>query len=546
MPGMTHRLLLAALTLLAAAAPAQAEVVVHGTGEPAFTSSRNNTQWVQWSNNGNYRIEFHHHVNGGNPVVDGPYQVARTGTTSVNWDGIRGTTIPLQEGSTYTICGFGRWDDGTGMYFPDFSTSCGDADRRGLRASTTIDRTAPTATATLGAGAAAVRSAAVGLRIAFTDDLAGPFPANFLCVQHGAASGPVCDSGKGYRYVEQPACSQPLTASRTSTAFECTIDMASAPDGEVWTCVMAADASIPDNPTSADQRAPATAANRSAPNCDGVLLDRVAPSVTIGAPASVTAGDLVPFTTEASDATSGLTGRFEWTWGDGTAPGSGASATHTFTQPGTYEVVVRTADAAGNPATAKRVVTVQPRPATGGGETPSGGGAPAGGGGSPAGGGGVPAGGGSPAGDVAGDSDADEGGLDVDVSAPRAVSRARARRGLRLTLDTSDAGTARLALLRAGRVVAQATRRVAEGESRHTLRLPRGLGNGAYRLRVVLTTAAGESRTASVAVRVGPAPRARSASAAAAAPGVTGTSGPTLPDGRFHGTAPRRFTPDLR
>ncbi|UUY04938.1 hypothetical protein LRS13_05255 [Svornostia abyssi] len=132
-----------AAALLAPAA-ADAEVVVKGTGEPAFTNSANNTQWVEWSNNGPYRVEFNHHVNGGTAVVDGPYNVASTGSTSVNWSGIRGVSVPLAEGSTYMICGFGRWYDGVGMWFPDFSTACGDADRRGLRASTTIDRTAPT------------------------------------------------------------------------------------------------------------------------------------------------------------------------------------------------------------------------------------------------------------------------------------------------------------------------------------------------------------------------------------------------------------------
>lgn len=33
--------------VLAAAAPATAEVTVEGSGEPAFTSSTNNTQWVR-------------------------------------------------------------------------------------------------------------------------------------------------------------------------------------------------------------------------------------------------------------------------------------------------------------------------------------------------------------------------------------------------------------------------------------------------------------------------------------------------------------------
>lgn len=207
-----------AVALLAPAA-AQAEVVVAGTGEPAFTNSANNTQWVQWSNNGNYRIEFNHHVNGGTAVVDGPYQVGRTGTTSVNWSGIRGVSIPLTEGNSYMICGFGRWDDGTGVYFPDFSTACGDADRRGLRASTTIDRTPPVIGVTLAGGTGVTKSASIPLRIGFSDNIAGPFPANFVCVEYSAA-GPLCDAGRGFKYVEQPNCSQPQNAGR-NTNFDC-------------------------------------------------------------------------------------------------------------------------------------------------------------------------------------------------------------------------------------------------------------------------------------------------------------------------------------
>src|SRR5215203_978312 len=132
---------------------ASAEVIVSGTGEPAFTNTANNTQWVEWSNSGKYRIEFNQYVNGGTPIKDGPYQVNPTGSTKVDWTGIQ--NIPLIEGNTYTICGFGRWDDGTGVYFPDFSTSCGDADRRNLRASTTIDRTPPTIGLSLAGDAAA-------------------------------------------------------------------------------------------------------------------------------------------------------------------------------------------------------------------------------------------------------------------------------------------------------------------------------------------------------------------------------------------------------
>jgi hypothetical protein len=70
--------------------------------------------------------------------------------------------------------------------------------------------------------------------------------------------------------------------------------------------------------------------------------------------------------TQASDAVSGVAGGFTWNWGDNTAGGSGATAAHTFTAPGTYQVVASGTDGAGNFGTGTKVITVQPA-STGGG-----------------------------------------------------------------------------------------------------------------------------------------------------------------------------------
>ena len=51
---------IAVASALLAPAAAHADVVVLGTGEPEFTNSANNTQWVQWTNSGPYRVEFNH------------------------------------------------------------------------------------------------------------------------------------------------------------------------------------------------------------------------------------------------------------------------------------------------------------------------------------------------------------------------------------------------------------------------------------------------------------------------------------------------------
>ncbi len=101
----------------------------------------------------------------------------------------------------------------------------------------------------------------------------------------------------------------------------------------MWACVRAADAAIPDNPSSSNQSASADKANLSDPACDGVVLDRTAPEVSISGPATARVGDLVAFGVQAADATSGLTSEYEWAWGDDTAAGSGEAPRHTFLQP---------------------------------------------------------------------------------------------------------------------------------------------------------------------------------------------------------------------
>ena len=53
------------------------------------------------------------------------------GTMWINWSGVPGVTLPLQEGSQYGIRVQGYWTDGT-IHFPDFIDSCGDATQRGL------------------------------------------------------------------------------------------------------------------------------------------------------------------------------------------------------------------------------------------------------------------------------------------------------------------------------------------------------------------------------------------------------------------------------
>ncbi len=288
----------------------------------------------------------------------------------------------LQHGGQYGVCAQGQYSfPNDSLFFPDGPNSCSMGTMLGRRAHTTIDRSKPTAALQVAAGADYVKDSKIAVRIDFSDDVAGPFPANFLCFQVGGGPQNLCDKNTGAIYGHNPACSVPGSAGK-STTFSCTADYGQVPDGNVWACVIAADASIPDNPNGPDQSATADKANLSAASCDGVVVDRTPPTAAIEvASASVKVGELVSFQASASDATSGLTGAGQWTWGDNTAAASGDALTHTYTQPGTYEVALTVTDAAGNAATAKKAITVvasggdtttppPPPPPPGGGTTP--------------------------------------------------------------------------------------------------------------------------------------------------------------------------------
>ena len=383
---------------LGAAQPAAAQVQPAGTGEPLYTNSQQNTQWFEWpasSGIDKYRVRFDYYEN--NALVANPTQnPAPNGASNVwaNWSGVRN----LQHGGQYGVCAQGQYTfPNDSLWISDGPNSCSMGTQLGRRAYTTIDRSKPTTAIAVAGGAAATNDAKLPIQVNFADDVAGPFPANFMCFQFGGTNN-ICDANAGFIYGYTSACSVPGSGGK-STTFTCTADVGAgnnpAPDGPVWACVIAADAAIPDNPASANQSGSAEQANKSDAKCDGVLLDRTAPQVSIQSAGAAKVGDLVSFGSQATDATSGLAGGFEWTFGDNSGGATGESVSHTFTQAGTYEVKVKTSDAAGNQGTATKVVTVS-APTTGGGgggggstPPPSGGG---GGGGST-----PPAGGGSTA-----------------------------------------------------------------------------------------------------------------------------------------------------
>jgi PKD repeat protein len=544
-------LFLGAVACAAAAAPqASAQVQPAGTGEPLYTNSTQNTQWFEWpatSGADAYRVRFDYYEN--NALRANPTVNYGTGAGSVwaNWSGVAN----LQHGGQYGICAQGQYsfpDDS--LFFPDGPNSCSMGTMLGRRAYTTIDRSKPTAAVTLADGAEVLKDTKVPLRIDFSDDVAGPFPANFICFQVGGGPGNLCDKNTGAIYGYNAPCSVP-GGSGKSTSFTCTADYGQVADGTVWACVIAADASIPDNPNGPNQTATAEKANLSASSCDGVTVDRTPPTVAIGvSAASVEVGELVSFQVSASDATSGLSGAGAWTWGDNTAGGSGDDATHTYTHPGTYEVALTVSDAAGNKATAKKTITVAS--AGGGTTTPptNGGGGDGttppptnGGGGGPTspptngGGGGTtppPANGG---GGTTTPPDADPEGDDaptLEIDAPRSV-RARAK-SIPVELTAGGAGRVQLTLNRGSRVVARAGVKLdADGTADYRLKLPKRIKSGRYTLKA---TYAGITESRGVTL-TGKASAHRAS--ASSVPAVAIGAGPrALPDGTFHGARPDR------
>src|SRR3954470_1398478 len=389
---------------------AAAAVQPAGTGEPLYTNSAQNTQWFEWpatSGIGSYKVQYSYYENN-TLVADPTVNPSPNGASNVwaNWSGVR----TLQHGGQYGVCAQGSYTvPQDTMWSADGPNSCSMGTMLGRRAYTTIDHSKPSTSVALAGGAAATKDAKVAIQVNFADDVAGPFPANFMCFQFGGTSN-ICDSNAGFIYGYTSACSVPGGDGK-STTFTCTADFGSgdkpAPDGPVWACVVAADAAIPDNPSGPNQAQPAEKANLSDAKCDGVLLDRKAPSVSIDGATMAKVGDLVSFGAQASDATSGVAGSFDWSFGDSTGGATGESVNHTFMAPGTYEVKVKTADGAGNQGTATKVITVS---AAGGGSTGGGGGSTGG-----------SSGGGSTGGSTGGSSAGGQGGASaaVEVSAPR-------------------------------------------------------------------------------------------------------------------------------
>ena len=465
------------LTALAAAGPAAADVTVEGTGEPAYTNSTNNTQWIRWqqpSGTDAYRLHARYYKNNVQ-VSEVTWSVnTQTGTAWLNWSGV----ATLEHGAQYGICVTGEFSlPNDSLYFPDGSNSCSNGTMEGKRSYTTIDRSKPSASMAVAGGAEFTKQNTIPVSIGFQDDVAGPHPANFVCVQAGP--GP-CSGQHQYR----AECSVPGGPGK-STTFGCGVDVSELPDGPVTVCAIAADAAVPDNSSSANQTGSASQANLSTSVCDSVVLDRQGPSLAVNASKTVVqTGEQVAFSADLSDSGSGIdTNTSSWEFGDGKPAASGAAASHSFDQPGTYVVSFRAKDKAGNESVTQKSITVE-APASGG--TP-----PAGGGTPPASGGTPPAGGGPLPGVQIGS---------IRVVVPKSVRLGKVKQ-LALRARTEKAGVLTLRLTRGGKVYSRLTVGVSPGETTQRLRLPKGLKRGTYAVKIAFK-AKGTSYTVAGSTKV--------------------------------------------
>jgi len=139
----------------------------------------------------------------------------------------------------------------------------------GKRSYTTIDRSKPSVALTAAGGNASTKSASIPVSIAFSDDVAGPYPSTWTCITAGSEP---CGQ---FDYNQK--CSAPGGGGK-STTFSCDLDASQLPDGPVTVCARSADASVPDNASGADQSKPASQANLSDAGCDTVTLDRSVPA----------------------------------------------------------------------------------------------------------------------------------------------------------------------------------------------------------------------------------------------------------------------------
>ena len=539
-------LILAGIALHATVAQAS----VTGYSEPAYTkTSGQNTYWWNWQAvqgyNSNNQPVYNYYLclgtihNGiteetaGNPNStpnNCALQRSSSSPTSANvWYEPYTANTVLQDGNTYQMCATG--------YYYNFYLYTIDNAYTNQCPYTTIDRNAPSISASVDGTALYTNNPLLALQINYSDPTSPPWfgsngiASNWDCINRGA---PCTPSGN-----PDPNCSARHYANSKTDYFTCQADATSAADGDWYFCAFSADAALPDNPSGTNQFvATSNQANRSTTQCGHVVLDRAAPAVTAHASSvNVTTGTLVNFSASATDAASGVGNSFDWDFGDNTPHGAGMTPSHTYTQPGTYQAKVTAVDGAGNPGQGTVTITVNPA-SNNSGSTQTAGTTQGTSGATPtshvtttivsqqAGGGGA--------------TTASVGSLDV--IAPKKFKSGKKALLLALTADT--AGSVKVALLKSSKVVSRAGAKLGgPGTYALKLKVPKKLKAGSYKLQITFTPK-GSSRgtTKKLGLKVLAAKKARHKIAAKrSAPAVTGIHTPAgQPTGANHG-GPRRI-----
>jgi hypothetical protein len=453
---------------------ASASVQIASTGEPRYINTTTNTWFVDYVPCCDaFRVRF----NFGNqlgPILTEFSSFVATTISGQMFDSQAG----LVEGNDYYVCATGMRTFGGIGETAEANSSC--FGTIGKNASVIVDRHPPNISVSVDGALNYTNNLTMAYHVDYADAISPPFPANYICRSFDAP-------GSCAIFNYNAACSSPVNGALSRiNAFDCQeVLPPTQPDGPVYFCARSADQAVPDIPGNADQFTGSTAdkANISAVGCGNVILDRTAPAVSttangVASAVAVKVGDLVSFAAQANDATSGV-GALSWTFGDNTAGGAGAAVTHTYTQAGTFQATVSTADGAGNAGTSHVTVTVTP-PAPGGttGSTGSSSTTTV-----------APTaaqisqqagGGGTQNSIVAG----------LDIIAPKRIKIAPKLKAVSLALTASGAGKMTVALLKGTRIVARGgVNFTRPGTAGFKLKLPRKMAPGIYKLKITFTPA---------------------------------------------------------
>src|SRR4051812_19573117 len=348
----------AAICSLAAIGASTAHAGAFPYAEPSYTKTNgNNAFWFHWkaesgvtaggatsnvfytcanTHRDSTQIEAHQGTNG-----PGAFNCtgSLTGAQGDQW-WIPGTTSTvLDDGHYYSMCVsgwhlYGVWSNDN-LSAPD---NC---------ARTVIDRNKPSIAVGVDGDKTVTNDPNLQLSIGYQDATSPPWfgangvASNWTCISRG---GPCQPSG-----APDADCSVPQNANSRINAFHCQANVANEVDGDYYFCAYVADAAMPDNPNGSNQLGgTSNQANLSDVACGHVVVDRAAPAVTAGASkVSAQVGTLIDFSGSATDP-SGIAAGLDWDFGDNTQHATGTTASHTYTQPGTYKVKLGAKDNAGN------------------------------------------------------------------------------------------------------------------------------------------------------------------------------------------------------